>query len=168
MQKFLDFCKNTYKEFYASLTNPKEFFKTMPVEGGYKAPILYLLTLGFALGFIKFIFFAIFQASFRPDMIVMYMYYLICVAFFASVCAHPIIKLFKGERNFQPPFPVMSYACSIAILELLTVLPTPFILGIMGSIIFAAILGLVQWGWYSVITYKALKEVHNIGKNKIV
>ena len=165
MQKFLDFCKNTYKEFYTSLTNPKEFFKTMPVEGGYKAPILYLLTLGFALGFIKFIFFAIFHSAFKPDLIVMYMYYLLCVAFIAAVCAHPIVKLLKGEHKFQTTFRVMAYACSIAVLELITVLPTPFMLGIIGAYIFAIILGLIQWGWYGVITYRALKELNNIGKN---
>lgn len=136
------------------ITNPVDFFRSMPKEGGYVEPLVFMVVMGVMAGIVRSIF-SLFGVGFVGTSIMAIasiVFVPIFVAIFGFVGAailYVIWKLLGSEESFEVAYRCGAYAAAITPITAL-VNPIPYIGPIIGIL------------WMTYLMVIASVEVHNI------
>jgi len=137
----------------AVITNPVDFFRTMPTTGGLKDPFLFVVVVGVIAAALQAIFTlfistgaAIATLLFAPVLIGIF-------SFVGAAVAFAIWKLIGSTQNYEVAYRCVAYSSAI--------IPITFILSIIP---YAGGVAGTAWGMY--LAYVASIEVHRIAVQK--
>jgi hypothetical protein len=139
------------------ITNPGEFFRSMPTEGGYANPVIFVVVMALATALIGFIFGAIGIAKFNAmiggavtiGMIILLPIFAVIGSFIGAAILFVIWKLMGSEKNYETAYRCFAYSMAIApIVAVLSLIP--YIAGVIKSL------------WSGFLFYTASTEVHKI------
>lgn len=150
--------QNVIADAKAVLTDPAAFYKSMPTQGGFAEPAIYVAVMGVAIGLLM-AFFSLFgadrigtmQASFGALFVMPFM--AVIGSFIGALVMFVIWKLMGSDADYETSYRCIAYATAIY----------P-VMGVLGLIPYLGTLVGVLWGMY--LMYCATLHVHKIEEQK--
>ncbi|HMO50724.1 MAG TPA: YIP1 family protein [Kiritimatiellia bacterium] len=141
------------KQALAVITNPVEFYRTMPIAGGFKEPLLFLVAMSLVTGILRAILMIGTSFAGALGMLVVTPILAAIFGFVGAAIVFLVWKLMGSGRDYETAYRCFAYAAAISpITALLSYIPY---LG-----------GVAATGWGLFLLYAASITVHGIAVSK--